>query len=133
MTDVSLSSAEELVVTLGGTQGPPGPRGDYPQDPSDLAPAASVDIDASLSAVYRLTADQDFTLNKPTEGVDGQRLMMVVTQGTGGSHTITLGAGINFGPISVTLSTVEGAIDVIGLMFNEPTDEWLVIAFSRGY
>lgn len=131
--NVEIDTSEDYIVTLGGTQGPPGTRGDLPQEPADIVASANVTIDSTVSSIYRITTDQNFTLEKPVLGVDGQRIIVQITQGVGAPHTITLGAGLNSGPIQINLSTNEGDVDMIGMMYDEPTDQWFIIAFSRGY
>lgn len=133
LTTLERLEEQGVTVTVGGTQGPQGPRGDLPQAPSDIAASPSVTIDASVSAYFRIAADQNFTLNAPTSAVDGQRIMVEVQQDVTGSRLMTLGSGFNTGPFTVVLSTTPNAKDILGLCWNEPDSEWMVLAFARGY
>ncbi len=133
MASVSTSTGNNISVTLAGSQGPEGARGDLPQTPVDITCAPTVTIDSSQSAVYRILADQNFTLEAPTGAVDGQRIIVEIEQDATGSRAMTLGSGFSLGPVNVSLSSDPDAIDLIGLMYREPTSEWLVISFARGY
>jgi len=127
------TNTNALNVVLAGSQGVAGARGDLPQTPVDITCVPSITIDSSQSAVYRILADQSFTLEAPTNGVDGQRIIIEVQQDGTGSHPMTVGAGLNAGPVSVVLSSDPDAIDLLGLMYRESTTEWLIISFARGY
>jgi hypothetical protein len=128
-----MTTLDEIKVVLSGSQGPQGPRGDYPQDPVDVACDTTVTVDATESSYFRIEADQAFTLEAPTGGVDGQRVLFEITQDATGARAMTLGAGLVNGPISVSLSSDPNAVDFLGIAYHEQRDEWFVLAFSRGY
>lgn len=116
--------------------GPPGPAG--PQGPqgdpgggaqldvantwtasqnvaaAGLTDDVSIDTDASLGNVFTVTLEGNRTLANPTNLVDGGTYLWVVTQGTGGSHTLSFGSVFKWAAGSApTLSTAEGAVDLI--------------------
>lgn len=95
-----------------------------------------LDIDASLLDVVNVTADDDFTLNIPTNGQAGQRVSVRVTQDGSGNHALTLHANFLIASELVTdgvvLSTAAGAIDKIGLYCVDGT-VWEVEAFGTDY
>lgn len=134
-TLTTLENIEEngILVTLGGTRGPQGPRGDFPQTPQPVETDTTILLDASLSAYFRFTADQDFVLEPPVNAQDGQRIIVEIQQDDVGSRTMTLGGGFNSGPFTITLSVDPGVKDILGLCWNEPDAEWMILAFSRGY
>ena len=121
-----------VLLTLGGTQGPPGARGDYPQAPISTTAAAPV-LDCADSAYFRIEADTNFTLPLPLNAVDGQRVMIEITQDAVGGRVLTMDPGYNTAAFTVVLSSDAYAIDLLGVSYHEPTDQWLVLAFSRGY
>lgn len=98
--------------------------------------ANALAINAALYDVVNVTANDNFTLNIPTNGQAGQRVSVRVTQDGTGSRILTLHA--NFLIASelvddgVVLSTAAGAIDKIGLYCVDGT-VWEVEAFGTDY
>ena len=134
-TLTTLERIEEsgVSVTLGGTQGPQGPRGDFPQTPSFPVVDTNIVLDASVTAYFRFTADQNFILESPSNAEDGQRIIIEITQDNVGGRIITLGNDFNTGSFTIILSSDPGAKDLLGLCWNQPDNEWMVLAFSKGY
>lgn len=121
-----------VLVTLGGTQGPPGARGDYPQTPISVD-ANSIEMDCTESAYFRISVDGDINLPTPINGVDGQRVIIEFVQDGVGGHNYILDAAYNQNQFTVAADGTPNSIDIMGICYNQPRDEWLVLAFSRGY
>lgn len=136
---MAISTAVEQVknngisVILGGTKGPPGKRGDYPNEPFDLTFASTVTSSVVDSTHFRLTVTGPFILAAPSNAVDGQRVLFEIKQDGVGSHAMTLASEFETGPISVVLSNTPNAVDFLGAIYNESADKWVVLAFARGY
>ena len=98
--------------------------------------AGAVAINAALCDVVNLTADDNFTLNIPTNGQAGQRVSVRVTQDGTGSRILTLHANFliasELATDGVVLSTAAGSIDKIGLYCVDGT-VWEVEAFGSDY
>jgi len=69
-----------------------------------------------------LTVTNNFTLNLPSNIVEGETAFIYVTQDGTGSRLITLASGFKTaGGTGITLSTAAGAIDRLMLFFNTST------------
>lgn len=100
-----------------------------------LTSAATVAIDASLGSTFKLTASTAaFTLGNPTNAVDGQMIMVEITQDATGNRVMTLDTKYVLGPVTSTaLSTVAAKRDHIGFRYNAAADKFDVLAFNKGY
>lgn len=103
--------------------------------PIDLVDAATIDVPAWAGSSFRVTIAGDRTLATPTGATDGQRILIAVTQGAGGSHTLTLSGDYTLGSdvTDATLSTAEGAVDYLGVIYRAAADSFDVVAVARGY
>lgn len=94
-----------------------------------------LDIDASLCDVAEVECDADFTLNAPTNGVNGDRLEIRFTQDGTGSRVLTLGTGFlissELAEEGIVLSTAANAFDKLGMSFDGTN--WMIDAFSSDY
>lgn len=119
-----------------GPTGPQGPAGDVSRPPVSLVDGGTtIPTDASLSNYFKVTLTGSRTLSNPTNSADGQRAIWEITQGSGGSHLLTLDTNFIFGAdlLSVTLSTAAGKKDLIGAIYNSSLGKWLVVAFTKGF
>jgi Domain of unknown function (DUF4082) len=100
-----------------------------------LADGSTIAVDASLGNDYRVTIAGDRTMATPTNPTDGQKITLQVTQGTGGSYTITWGTGYEFstGLPQPTLSTAVGDTDLLGFVYNSSLGKWLLAGFVSGF
>ena len=75
----------------------------------------AVAINAAQGNIFTLTITASgWTIDAPTGGTDGQTIRVRLIQGTGGSFTVSWGAGWNWGAAGApTLSTAAGALDRI--------------------
>lgn len=98
--------------------------------------AGDLDIDAALYDVVNVTADDDFTLNLPTNGEAGDRITVRITQDATGSRILTLGAGINISAElaedGIVLSTASASVDKIGL-YCVSGSLWEIDSFGTDY
>ena len=76
-----------------------------------LTDAATIAVDASLGNDFRVTIAGNRTMGNPANPSDGQKITFQVTQGSGGSFTLTWGSAYEFsaGLPQPTLSTDGGA------------------------
>lgn len=97
--------------------------------------AGALSIDASLYDVVNVVVDDDFTLNLPSNGEDGDRIEIRLTQDGSGNHAITLPEGVliasELATDGIVLSTAAGSIDKLGMSRNGTT--WMIDAFSTDY
>lgn len=100
-----------------------------------LNDAASITIDASLGNDYRVTIGGNRTLTNPSNPTDGQKIVVQVTQGTGGPFTLSYGSAYAFaaGLPQPTLSTTAGETDLLAFIYNAGKGEWLLVAYVIGF
>ena len=101
----------------------------------NLADAATITVDASLGNDFRVTIAGNRTMANPANPSDGQKITFQVTQGSGGSFTLTWGSSYEFsaGLPLPTLSTAAGQTDLLGFIYNATKGKWLLVAFVSGF
>lgn len=102
--------------------------------PIILTDSLRITPDASRSNFFVVTlAGAPRTLDAPTNGVFGERIIIDISQDATGSRKIGLGPGIKIGTDvpSFDASTTAGRNDYIGLIFQG--NSWDVVAVSKGY
>lgn len=67
--------------------------------------------------------------------VDGQKMVLEVTQGGAGSYTVSFTGETVFGTdiTSITLTTTVGKTDRIGLIYRAAESKYDIVAFAKGY
>lgn len=100
-----------------------------------LAPAATLNTDATVAYYFRATLFINTTLANPTGAFDGQRLVWELIQDATGSRTLTLGSKFAFGTdiTAATLTTTASKRDFITAIYNLSADKFYVVAFVKGY
>lgn len=100
-----------------------------------LTPGATVATDCSTGNVFRLAANQNFTLSNPTNGVDGTRYTWEIAQDSTGSRIMTLGTNFVFGTdiTGADLSTTASTTDVLSAVFHSPSGKFRIVGFVRGF
>ena len=100
-----------------------------------LTDAATIAVDASLGNDFRVTIAGNRTMGTPANPADGQQIIFQVTQGTGGSFTLTWASGYEFsaGLPQPTLSTTAGLTDLLGFIYDATKGTWLLAAFLNGF
>lgn len=111
-------------------------------EPSALAPAVvaltdgpTITVDASQGNDFRVTLAASRTMATPSHPTDGQQIIFQITQGSGGSATITWDTGYEFSTElpQPTLSTAAGETDLLGFIYNSAKSRWLLAAFVNGF
>jgi hypothetical protein len=100
-----------------------------------LTDAATINTNASLSNLFRVTLGGNRTLANPTNAIDGEKVTWELIQDGTGNRTITLGSQFDLGTdiASITLSTTANTRDFMGAIYNATTNEWYVVSFIKGY
>ena len=103
-----------------------------------MTDAATIAVNAALGSDFRVTIAASRTMGAPSNPTDGQKLIFEITQGTGGSFTITWtsgAGGYEFGTMlpAPTLSTTAGLMDIVGFSYNTTKARWLCVAFVGGF
>jgi hypothetical protein len=100
-----------------------------------LTDAATIAVDASLGNDFRVTLAGNRAVGNPANPSDGQQIIFQVTQGSGGSFTLTWGSSYEFstGLPQPTLSTAAGQTDLLGFVYNAAKRTWLLAAFVNGF
>lgn len=101
--------------------------------PDSLSFTSTVTPDASTGNFFRLTLTGAVTIASPTNGADGQKIVLVLKQDGTGSRVPTLGSGINLGPLTYTPSTAANKKDYLGMVWDSTTSTWDVLAVGAGY
>lgn len=104
-----------------------------PADAQTITYSATPSINWSVASTsyITLTGNATFTFSG---GVSGKSYRLVVKQGSGGPHTITLPASVRTGDIGTpTLSTTLNDVDVIGFLYNGIDSKYDLVAYSLGH
>lgn len=101
----------------------------------NLTDAATIVVDASLGNDFRVTIGGNATMSTPVNPSNGQQIIVAVTQGSGGSFTLTWASGYEFsvGLPQPTLSTGAGQTDLLGFIYNSTKGAWLFAAYVNGF
>ena len=101
----------------------------------NLTDAATIAVDASQGNDFRVTISGNRTLGNPSNPADGQKIVLHVTQGTGGGFTLSYGSGYEFstGLPQPTLSTTAGDTDLLAFVYNAAKSKWLLAAYVIGF
>ena len=127
LTDATTAKAAALATTV---------------EPGAVAPAvvsltdaATIAVDASAGNDFRVTIAGNRTMATPSNPADGQKIMLQVTQGTGGSYTLSWDSGYAFsaGLAQPALSTTAGEVDLLCFIYNSSKSAWLLAAFVSGF
>ena len=100
-----------------------------------LTDAATISLDASQGNDFRVTIAGNRTLGNPANPVDGEKIVVHVTQGTGGNFTLSYGSAYEFstGLPQPTLSTTAGDTDLLAFVYNSAKSKWLLAAYVIGF
>jgi len=100
-----------------------------------LTDAATIAVDASLGNDFRVTVGGNRTMANPANPANGQQIIFQVTQGAGGSFTLSWGSSYEFSADlpQPTLSTAAGQTDLLGFIYNNTKGTWLLAAFVNGF
>ncbi|HEV2412200.1 MAG TPA: hypothetical protein VGS28_00110 [Candidatus Saccharimonadales bacterium] len=100
-----------------------------------LTDGVNIALNASLGNTFTVTIAGSRTLSNPSNPTDGQRIIVAVTQGTGGSFTLSYGNLYEFSANlpSPTLSTTAGMTDYLGFIYNAVSGKWRFLAFLGGF
>ena len=100
-----------------------------------LADAATIALDASLGNDFRVMIAGNRALGNPASPTDGQKIILQITQGAGGSFAITWGSAYQFadGLPQPVLSTTAGQTDLLAFIYNAARNKWLLAAFVKGF
>lgn len=101
---------------------------------ASLTFGTTISVNAAAGNDFRLTLTASTgTIANPTNSTDGQRIDFQITQGTGGSFTVTWGANYDFGASGApTLSTTAAKVDVIGFVYNATLGKWIYLGAALG-
>lgn len=133
-----IQADDALVLELANVlRGPIGPAGYGLLGFAAVTDGATVSIDLSQPVgVYTVTIEGNRTLTFTggTAELDRKRLILEVTQGTGGSKTLTPDASVGFGVDlpSMDLSTGEGVTDALGFIYRHASGKCHLLALNRG-
>jgi hypothetical protein len=101
----------------------------------NLTDAATITVDASLGNDFRVTIAGNRTMGNPANPTNGEQIIFQVTQGSGGSFTLSWGTSYEFSAEwpQPTLSTAPGLTDLLGFIYNSAKGTWLLAAFVNGF
>lgn len=99
-----------------------------------LADGVTINLDASQGNTFTVTLGGNRTLANPTNPVNGQKIMIVVTQDGTGNRTLSYGSAYDFGAAgSPTLSTMAGKVDILGFVYIAALSKWCYLGTGMGY
>jgi len=101
----------------------------------NLTDAATIAVDASQGNDFRVTIAGNRTMGNPANPANGQQIIFQVTQGSGGSFTLSWGSSYEFSSDlpQPSLSTAAGQTDLLGFIYNAAKGTWLLAAFVNGF
>lgn len=97
--------------------------------------ATTIAVDASLGNYARVTLTASTgTLGAPSNAVDGQALIVEISQDATGSRTMAWNAAWQFSTLfaSPTLSTAANAIDMVAFIYNSTKAKWICVGNAIG-
>ena len=101
----------------------------------NLTDAATIAVDASLGNDFRVTIAGNRTMGNPANPANGQQIIFQLTQGSGGSFTLSWGSSYEFSADlpQPSLSTTAGQTDLLGFIYTATKGKWLLAAFVNGF
>jgi len=99
----------------------------------NLTDAATILVDATAGNHFQVTINGDRTLGNPSGAIDGQKMIIEITQGAGGNHALALDTKYDLGAVTVVPSTTAGKRDYLGVVYDAASDKFSVVAFAAGY
>ncbi len=111
------------------------PNQEAPNAVISLTDASTIAIDASLGNHFKVTLGGNRTLGNPTNPLDGQRILIALSQDATGSRTLALGSSWALGTdvSAVTLTTTASKTDYIGAVYDATSAKWRILALAKGY
>lgn len=102
-----------------------------------LTDGANVSLDASLGNIFTLSAGGNRTIDPPTNPLDGQKII-IIHHASGGARTLTLATGTGGFLFGSTVEDLDGATesgkrDLIGCVYSETLERFLVVAVVKGF
>ena len=92
-------------------------------------------VDASLGNAFNLTLTASTTtLGNPSNAVDGEVIRFRITQGSGGSFTLSYGTAYDFGTAGApTPSTTAAKVDILGFEYVASISKWCYLGSGLGF
>jgi ribulose bisphosphate carboxylase small subunit len=113
--------------TFTGTQTLPRPV----STPVAVTFATPLTINASTGVRFKTTATTDFTLNAPSNPVDGQQITLVVLA-SGATRTVTINAAILLTTgLSASVAIASGKKWIAGLIYDGDAAAWVLVASTQ--
>ena len=81
----------------------------------------SITPDAGEANTFSLSLDQSVTINAPINGTNGEHITLMLT---GNGHSVTWGAGWNFGTAGPPVLSGGGKTDVISAVYRQTISDW---------
>lgn len=110
--------------------------------PVDLTPGEgtpdTVDTNAALGNVFRVSVDEATTFNAPTNPTDGQSILYEI-KNDGGSGEVTFATGSSgafawsVDVTGITLTAVDGKVDKISWRYNSTAQRWQIEGINQGH
>ncbi|HEV2412591.1 MAG TPA: hypothetical protein VGS28_02170 [Candidatus Saccharimonadales bacterium] len=91
---------------------------------------ANIAVNAAQGNIFKVTlAASTGTIANPTSPTDGQTIRFRITQGTGGSFTVTWGNAYDWGNggSAPVLSTTAGLTDILAFEYNAAIAKWMYL------
>ena len=100
-----------------------------------LTDAPTIAVNASLGNDFRVTINGNRTMGNPSNPVNGEQILLQISQGAGGPFKITWGSAYDFSGAlpQPTLSAAAGQTDLLGFIYNATRGSWLLAAYVDGF
>lgn len=120
---------------VGNFKGSAGAAGVGFRTPSAVSYAATLTLDCSTADTFNVGALTGNITLSFSGAVDGQKILVRLTQDATGGRTVAFGSMVAFGSDipSITLSTAASKLDVIGLVYSSATSKYNVVSYAKGY
>lgn len=109
---------------------------DYPY--FTLTDAATIAVDANKASKFKVSIATGRTIGAPSNGSDGQQIVLRIKNTSGGAVTLTLTTGsassFRFGSTITALSDIAaGKTDYITAFYDATDDRWDVVGYAKGF
>lgn len=97
-----------------------------------ITAASSITPDCAANDVFDVTADQNITINAPTNFTDAQEIIIRWKQNGTGGYTPTWNSAFRFGSFSGTPTSTANATTIFRFLRNDAASKWDCIGVTTG-
>lgn len=101
---------------------------------SDITGTGTVTPNATAGGVLAATVSGNLTLNGPTSGFDGQKIVFRILNDASHSVTFATGSGnFRFGTDITSYTNSVSKTDYVGVIYNQAALVWDIVSIIQGF